>query len=370
MSHSHATLSKECLEYVRYSIPHTALGIVGRSTGAILFWASGLARVSECPSGSGAGQHWPPASAALKWLRQGALQQGPPEFLRGLSPNPFAFMDLLEISQILPKGQTTGFDGARPLRNCNPDGIRSGIRMAGFGGIWRDLGAFWRDSAGFGGNRLLTVFLLACKHLGPRRGFCVASDSRPNPFFALLLCSMGFGLRPPFVTPLLGFEDAPWLWGQEGPLRRVVLVAGQSLFGYSQGLSGFLQSGLLPLPPCSLSEETWAWLPQHPGVFPSICAWTIRVCSLGGWPEERCGGQRQYHRCLWGTSRWQQSLWGVVCERSLWVAQPGRHPWRQGGAQQDYHTNNKSHHLRWVGHPSLWDDQALITFWKVEHTTG
>ena len=64
---------------------------------------------------------------------------------RGLSRNPFAFMDLLEISQTLPKGQTTGFDGTRPLRNCNPDRIRSGIRMAGFGGIWRDL-------TGFGGT--------------------------------------------------------------------------------------------------------------------------------------------------------------------------------------------------------------------------
>ena len=61
---------------------------------------------------------------------------------RGLSPNPFAFMDRLEISQTLPNGQMTGFDGTRPLRNCNPDGIRTGIQMAGFGGIWRDLEAF------------------------------------------------------------------------------------------------------------------------------------------------------------------------------------------------------------------------------------
>ena len=34
---------------------------------------------------------------------------------RGLSPHPFVFMDLLEISQTLPKEQTTGFDVARDL---------------------------------------------------------------------------------------------------------------------------------------------------------------------------------------------------------------------------------------------------------------
>ena len=57
-------------------------------------------------------------------------------------------MDLLEISQTLPKGQTTGFDGMHPLRNCNSDGIRSGIRKAGFQN---------RDLTGFGGFWLRTI---------------------------------------------------------------------------------------------------------------------------------------------------------------------------------------------------------------------
>ena len=90
----------------------------------------------------------------------------------GLSPNPFAFMGLLEISQTLSQGQTTGFDGMRPLRDRHPDGIWSGSRIKGFGRKWRDLGAFGRIQlglAGFSGNRLLTTFLLACEHSVERR---------------------------------------------------------------------------------------------------------------------------------------------------------------------------------------------------------
>ena len=116
---------------------------------------------------------------------------------RGLSPNPFTFME----------GHMTGFEGARPLRSCNPDGIRSGIRMAGFGGTWRDLtgfGGFWRVLAGFGRNRFFTVFLLACKHSVQRRvsawqanlaqirsfpSSCARRDSDSAPF-----CQPPFGL--------------------------------------------------------------------------------------------------------------------------------------------------------------------------------
>ena len=88
-----------------------------------------------------------------------------------------------------------------PCENCNPDGIRSGMRMARFGGTWR-------DSTGFGGIWRKPAFesvALGLQTMCPKEGFCVASDSRPNPFFSLLLCSTGFGLSPLFVNPLFGF---------------------------------------------------------------------------------------------------------------------------------------------------------------------
>ena len=140
---------------------------------------------------------------------------------RGLSPNPFMFMDLLEISQTLPKGQMTGFDGTRPLRNCNPDGIRSGIRMARFGGIWRDL--IRRVLAGFGGNRLLTVFLLVCKHSIQRRVSAWQATLAQIPSFPS--CARRDSDSAPFCQPPFGFcrknffFKALGLW-RENPFSR------------------------------------------------------------------------------------------------------------------------------------------------------
>ena len=64
--------------------------------------------------------------------------------------------------------------------------------MTGFGGFWRKP-AFDNVSIGL-------------QTLCPKEGFYVASDSRPNPFFSLLLCSTGFGLSP-LLSTLLGFVE-------------------------------------------------------------------------------------------------------------------------------------------------------------------
>ena len=120
---------------------------------------------------------------------------------RGLSPNPCTSMDRLEISH----GQTTGFDGTRPLRNCNPDGLRSGIQMAGFGGMWRDLEAFdgiQRVLAGFSGNRLLTECVLACKHSVQRRVSAWQATLAQIPSFP-----SSDSDSAPLVNPLLGFAE-------------------------------------------------------------------------------------------------------------------------------------------------------------------
>ena len=67
--------------------------------------------------------------------------------------------------------------------------------MAGFGGIWR-------DSAGFGGNQLLTVFLLACKHSVQRR-FLRGQQLSPKSLLFPPLVLDGIQAQPPFVNPLM-----------------------------------------------------------------------------------------------------------------------------------------------------------------------
>ena len=109
---------------------------------------------------------------------------------RGLSLNPFAFWDLLEISWTLPTAQTTGSDGTSPLRTTSSTGFHRGVgwqdlaeyRKWGFGGVWRDSGAL----VGFGRNRLLTVLttlgsrtLCHIKSFFPRSHAERDSDSAP-----------------------------------------------------------------------------------------------------------------------------------------------------------------------------------------------
>ena len=98
----------------------------------------------------------------------------------------------------IPSRLWISFDGTRPLRNCNLEGFGRGVG-------WRDLaecGGIWKVLAGFGGNRFLTVLLLACKRSVQRRVSAWQATLAQIPSFPS--CARRHSHSAPLCQPLFG----------------------------------------------------------------------------------------------------------------------------------------------------------------------